>query len=193
MDYKGAKKYILNRLKNELDEKYTYHGVHHTLDVFRVTTSLSILEKISKKNTVLLKTAALFHDSGFLYVYKGHEEKSCELVSEILPSFEYSALDIQKIHGMIMSTQIPQSPRNALEEIICDADLDYLGRDDFEEISGSLFQELCNCDMITDIDVWNNIQISFIGAHQYFTETNKTTRESVKQKHLSMLKSSFQI
>ncbi len=188
MNYKGAKKYILNRLKTELDKKYTYHGVHHTMDVFRITSSLCVSEKISKKNTVLLKTAALFHDSGFLFVYKGHEEKSCELVSEILPRFGYSPSDIESIHGMIMSTQIPQSPRNVLEEIICDADLDYLGRDDFEQIAGSLFQELKNCDMIKDVDVWNNIQINFIGAHQYFTKTNKKSRESVKQKHLSMLK-----
>ena len=188
MDYKGVKKYILNRLRNELDSNYTYHGVHHTLDVFKSVSHLCKKEKVNRKNTILLKTAALFHDSGFLFVYKGHEEKSCELASEILPDYHYSPHDIEIIRGMIMSTQIPQSPRNELEEIICDADLDYLGRDDFEPIAASLFQELANCKMVTDVDTWNNIQVNFIEAHQYFTQTNKATREDKKQGHLLKLK-----
>ena len=35
------------------------------------------------------------------------------------------------------ATKIPQTPLTKLEEIICDADLDYLGREDFFEISRS--------------------------------------------------------
>ena len=188
MNYKGAKKYILERLRNELDKKYTYHGIHHTMDVWRIVVSLCKSEKISKRETILLKTAALYHDAGFMSIYKGHEEKGCELVSQILPDFGYSKEDIELIKGMIMATKIPQSPSNKLEEIICDADLDYLGRDDFESIAATLFLELQNCEMVTDIDVWNHIQVNFIGAHQYFTQTNKLSRESKKQEHLAELK-----
>jgi hypothetical protein len=89
---------------------------------------------------------------------------------------------------MIMATQIPQSPKDLFGHIICDADLDYLGRDDFEPISNSLFEEIQVLVKPTSIEDWNRIQVSFIGSHQYFTNFSKTVREPIKQKHLANLK-----
>ena len=40
-----------------------------------------------------------------------------------------------------MATEIPQNPKTHLEMIMCDADLDYLGRYDFETISNNLYTE----------------------------------------------------
>ena len=37
--------------------------------------------------------------------------------------------------------QITSKARNLLEEIICDSDLDYLGRSDFIPVSNTLFEE----------------------------------------------------
>ena len=63
---------------------------------------------------------------------------------------------------MIMATKIPQSPRNGLEEIICDADLDYLGRDDFYEIGATLFEELKAYNVLQNEREWNRIQVKFL-------------------------------
>jgi len=38
--------------------------------------------------------------------------------------------------------QATPRPANLLEEIICDSDLDYLGRSDFIPVSNTLFEEL---------------------------------------------------
>ena len=65
-DYRSAKKYILQRLEHELSDHLYYHGVHHTKDVLKITKKLCKDEKVSKTDTTLLKTAALFHDAGFL-------------------------------------------------------------------------------------------------------------------------------
>jgi hypothetical protein len=43
---------------------------------------------------------------------------------------------------LIHVTEIPHKPLNHLQEIICDADLDYLGRNDFQEIADNLKAEL---------------------------------------------------
>ena len=186
--FENIKPLIIARLEKELDSRLGYHNVLHTLDV------LEQAEKIAKKEGIhdphdlmLLKTAAVFHDSGFLFVYKGHEEKSCEIASDYLTETLDQA-DLQKIHGMIMATKIPQSPRNLLEQIICDADLDYLGRNDFEPISKNLYKEFMTFNIIPANVVWDHIQIKFFESHRYFTDTAIKKRSDKKMKHLAILK-----
>ena len=66
MNYHAAKAFILDKLERELAPDLTYHGLHHTLDVLIVTDELCRLEGISAYDSILLRTAASFHDSGFL-------------------------------------------------------------------------------------------------------------------------------
>ena len=188
MNYEGAKRWIISYLDTQLSDKFFYHRKHHTLDVLKTTEELCIAQKIARYHTVLLKTAALLHDIGFTKSSKDHEVIGCEITSELLPQFDYTPKEIQIIQGMIMATKIPQSPKTKYEEIICDADLDYLGRDDFESIGSSLFEELVAANVINNIETWNKIQVSFLGAHSYFTQTNKQRREPIKQKYLDGLK-----
>ena len=188
MNYTAAKTFILNKLEKELSDQLTYHGLHHTLDVLNITKALCDAEKVSPYNRLLLKTAALFHDSGFIINNIEHERLGCSIARETLPRFNYSAKDIEVICGMIMATKIPQSPKNHLEEIICDADLDYLGRDDFYPIGRTLFEELKNFNIIQEEEKWNRIQVDFLENHDYFTATNIARRKPVKGKYLMELK-----
>ncbi|HEX8333147.1 MAG TPA: HD domain-containing protein, partial [Segetibacter sp.] len=127
-DYKKAEDYIMKRLRNELSATLYYHGYHHTQDVMNAAIKIAAAEKIAPKDERLLRVAVAFHDAGFIYVYKGHEMKSCEMAREALPALKFTDEDLRKICGMIMATKIPQQPTNLLEQIIADADLDYLGR-----------------------------------------------------------------
>jgi HD superfamily phosphodiesterase len=188
MNYEGAKEKVLELLMNGLSDKLHYHGLHHTLDVLQITTELCELEGIDEYHTLLLQTAALYHDSGFTQGNKDHESLGCDICRRILPDYGYTPNEIEVISGMIMSTKIPQSPKNRYEEIICDADLDYLGRDDFYEIGKSLFHELAAYNILSDEKVWNRIQVAFIGKHSYFTATNNRRREHRKQAYLEELK-----
>jgi len=158
------------------------------LDVLNITEELCQIEKIDKYHTVLLKTAALLHDIGFIRNNQNHEQIGCDITREFLPTYGYTKGEIDMICGMIMATKIPQSPKNRYEEIICDADLDYLGRDDFYKIGNSLYEELVAFSVLNDPKAWNRIQVSFIGKHSYFTESNRKRREPVKQAYLEKLK-----
>lgn len=188
MNYHAAKAFIIDKLHRELSPMLTYHGLHHTFDVLEVTGQLCQAERIPVYESMLLKTAVLFHDSGFIYVMADHEARGCELAREVLPGFDYTEEEIERICGMIMATKIPQSPKNKLEEIICDADLDYLGRDDFYSIGATLFEELKAHGTIESEEQWNRIQLSFIGNHSYFTTTNKRRRAPKEQYYLDELK-----
>jgi len=188
MDYRAAKQFILTKLRAELSDRLKYHGLHHTLDVLNMAAELCISEGVNEHDQVLVKTAALFHDAGFVKnKHAGHEAEGCMLVQENLADFGYKPEDIESICGMIMATKIPQSPNTLLEQILCDADLDYLGRADFFTIGESLFEELKDYQLISDEQTWNRLQVSFLTAHRYHTNTNKILREPVKQGYLEDL------
>ena len=173
MKYRAAKQFILQKLRKELSENLHYHGLHHTMDVLRVAGNLCVSEKVPAQKVPLVKTAALFHDAGFVKnKHANHEAEGCEMARAELPQFGYSPDDIETVCGMIMATKIPQSPTNHLEEIICDADLDYLGRPDFYKIGASLFEELAAYHLLGDEKTWNRLQVSFLSQHQFFTKTN---------------------
>ena len=186
--FTSIKQPILSRLEDELDSRLGYHNIAHTLDVLEQAEVIAIQEKVTDKHDVLLlKTAAIFHDSGFLFVYKNHEEKGCEIASESLKNV-FSEEDIKKVCGMIMATKIPQTPNTLLEQIICDADLDYLGRNDFEPISRNLYKEFIIFKIIPEDIIWDHIQIKFFESHHYFTGTSISKRNGKKLKHLNILK-----
>ena len=171
MNLKKVEKYIHEKLQKNLSPTLTYHGFHHTLDVVDAAMKIANLEGIvDNESLVLLETATLFHDLGFISTYRNHEEEGCRIAELILPGFQYSKSQIETINGMIMATKIPQKPHNILEQIIADADLDYLGREDFEPIADSLFQELRQREMVADIETWNKIQVKFLESHHYWTK-----------------------
>jgi hypothetical protein len=99
----------------------------------------------------------------------------------MLPQYNYSSQQIDRICELIMSTKLPPKPTNLLENIICDADLDYLGRSDFIPVSNTLYEELKAQNKMTSLNDWNKIQVKFISGHQYFTETARKLREVNKK------------
>jgi len=189
MEFEKAKKFILAKLKKELAKNLTYHGLGHIKDVYTSAEHLAGLEGIEGDDLPLLLTAVLFHDSGFLVNQKEHERLSCEIAREYLPDFDYSPNQVELICGMIMATQIPQRPHSLLEQIICDADLDYLGRDDFFKIGDKLYDELCIYGIIDGEEEWNKLQVRFLEKHHYFTPSAIKLRKVKKAENLALVKS----
>lgn len=189
MNLPEAEAFILDKLRTELSDTLYYHSPDHTLDVAEAVGRIAQAEGIIDRETlVLLRTAALFHDAGFLTAYKGHEAESSRLAHEYLPRFGYEPRQIVLISGMIEATKIPQSPKNKLEEILADADLDYLGRPDYEPIAYSLYREMRARDLVPDEEAWKQIQIKFMEQHAYWTDYSKTIRQPAKYFHLRRLK-----
>ena len=179
---------MLGRLSKELPPTLYYHGHHHTQDVMAAAMIIAKAENTTEEEQRLLRIAICFHDAGFIYVYKDHESKGCELAWELLPGFGFSAAQIERICGMIMATQVPQAPHNHLEQIICDADLDYLGRDDVFPIAQTLFEELKVHANMSDPKRWNDIQISFLSNHHYHTKFSQENRQPKKEAYVNLLK-----
>lgn len=188
MDLEGARRYILDRLDRELPRDLSYHSPQHTRDVVAAALRIGRSEGLSAEEMALLETAAYYHDSGFIYQYANHEERGCQVAREILPAFGYEPAQIERICETIMATKIPQSPHSHIAQVLCDADLDYLGSDQFYPIGGSLFAELLGKGILTDEKAWNRMQIRFLENHSYFTQTAIRERNPMKLVHLEQVK-----
>ncbi len=178
---------ILDRLEKELPDYLYYHNVKHTVDVVTEVELMGWAEGCSDEEMLLLKTAGLFHDAGHTIEYDNHEYHGTQMAREILPEFSYSQQQIDTICDIIMATKLPPQPKNLLQEIICDADLDYLGRSDFIPVSNTLYDELKAQNKIGSLNDWNKLQVKFISGHQYFTKTARSLREVNKQKQIERI------
>ena len=172
---------ILDKLEKELPDYLFYHNVKHTVDVVTEVELIGWGEGCSDEEILLLKTAGLFHDAGHTIAYDNHEFYGTELAKEMLPKYNYSPEHIERICSIIMATKLPPRPTNLLENIICDSDLDYLGRSDFIPVSNTLYEELKAQNKMGSLNDWNKIQVKFISGHQYFTATARSLREVNKQ------------
>jgi predicted metal-dependent HD superfamily phosphohydrolase len=188
MQLDDAGDFIIKKLNNELPGHLTYHNANHIKDVYQAAKRLGEAEGINGHELNLLLTAAYYHDSGFLVKANGHEEESCRIAREALPDYGYAPDEIDKICGMIMATRLPQSPKNHLEEILADADLDNLGRDDFFAISHKLYLENLFFGKVADENEWNQQQLDFIKNHQYFTKSAINLRQAKKDANLGRIK-----
>lgn len=179
--------FVVSLLKEKLSPFYYYHNQAHTLYVEQKAIEIGGHEGCSKKEIDLLRAAALFHDTGFINTYNGHEEESCVLARQYLPAYGYSNDDIDTICGMIMATKLPQHPHNKLEEIIADADLEYLGTTTVTDTAYKLYQEQQHLHPSLTEAAWNKTQISFLKKHHYFTRFCKEQKEPAKLAYLNKL------
>jgi adenylate cyclase len=180
---------ILDKLERELPSYLFYHNVKHTVDIVTEVELIGWAEGCSDEEILILKTAGLFHDVGHTVIYDGHEYQGTLIAREMLPLYNYTPEQIEKICSIIMSTKLPPKPTNLLEEIICDSDLDYLGRSDFIPVSNTLFEELKAQNKMGSLNDWNKIQVKFISGHQYFTKTARSLREVNKQLQIERIQS----
>lgn len=187
-DFAGAKAYALSRLERELSPKLIYHSLAHTRDgVVAASERLASMEKVDGEALVLLLTAAYFHDIGFVIQCENHEEAGCSIAEQVLPQFQYSADQILAINRMILATRLPQNPETRPEEILADADLDVLGRDDFLVRSLELRREREAFGSPTTEAEWYASQLDFLQTHRYWTKSACLLRDKTKGENIALL------
>jgi predicted metal-dependent HD superfamily phosphohydrolase len=189
MNYFALKKFVLKELEDKLPEDLYYHNIGHTFDVLKAVENIASQYELNTEDFLLLQTAALTHETGMMLNRIGHEEAAVTYVKVLLPEYGYNNDQINRIGSMILATKMPQNPKNLLEEILCDADLDYLGREDYHIISHKLRLEWIHFEDYTDsLTFWYNEQIRFLQHHQYFTSVARAARQIHKEKILDQIK-----
>ena len=192
MNYEAAEAFIFDFLQKNLSPKHHYHSLHHTQDVMKATVKLCEMERLDEKTTTLMKTAALFHDVGFVEQYEKNEPVAAAYAEKWLPDYGYDTNDIAFIQRLILVTDIAKQPVGLHEKIMRDADLDYIGRHDFFSISQRLREELFEFGKSIKLVDWHLIEKDFLEKHIYFTESAYRLRNSGKQENMDEIKSLLQ-
>lgn len=178
---------ILDKLTKELPSYLYYHDVRHTIDVVNQAELIGIGEGVDDESILILKTAALYHDVGHTIGYDNHEFFGTQIAREMLPGYNYTPEQIDTICDVIMATKMPPNPQTLLQKIMCDSDLDYLGRRDFIGVSDTLYKELKEQNKIGSLNDWNKLQVKFLEHHHFYTETSKRLREVNKQNQIDRI------
>jgi uncharacterized protein len=175
-------------LNDKLPTYLTYHNVRHTLYVVDKAEYIAKKEGVTGHNLLLVKIAALYHDVGFITSHINHEEEGCKIAKPQLKNYGFINQDIEKVCGMIMATKIPQNPKNLLEKIVADADLEYIATSRFETVSEFLYKELNFIRKGLDRQEWKKIQIKFLANHNYHTNYCRRYKSFRKNRNLEALK-----
>lgn len=190
---KKVDQYIRELFKDELPAGIKYHNAEHTLHpsrgVVAVANRIALAENISGHDRELLLAAAYFHDTGYIREYDKNEPIAARMAGRILKLIGYKPAEIKKIQKMILATDLARKPQNLLEKILCDADLDHLGRDDFFQKDGKLRKGRSARGIdVSDEAKWYRGTLNLITQHKYYTKSQILLREEKKQQNIKQLK-----
>lgn len=175
--------HILEELKGKLAPHLSYHSYEHIIDVANVCDIYIRLYRINDDVAKLIRIAAISHDFGYTVSPIDHEERSITLIEPILKPV-LTKEEIALVNGMIRATNLPQEPKTFYDKILADADLDYLGRIDYNQISENLHQEFLYFGVVKTNREWLELQIKFLESHEYHTLYAKWNRRKLKLKKL---------
>ncbi|MFT7231517.1 MAG: hypothetical protein ACI8TA_000726 [Cyclobacteriaceae bacterium] len=184
-----AQIYALGILENELPEDIRYHSVDHTKIVVAAAQEIGEQCQLSDDEIEIVILAAWFHDLGYRNGGKDHESQGAEMAKSFLEGKNYDPHKTAQVMSCIMATKMPQSPKNKMEEVLCDADLIHLAKEDYFDRSRLLLMEL-NGAMGKNIlpKEWMGMNCDFITNHQYFTEYAREKYAPIKWKNLDKAK-----
>lgn len=183
-----ASEFVYRLFEERLADYLVYHTFDHTQMVARTARKIGEAMALGEEGIEAVELAALFHDTGYTELYKGHEEVSIRIAEEFLRRENYPEKKIRLIAGCIRATKIPQQPKNILEEIIADADLSGFGRRSFFKKSEILHLEWERAlDKKYSEEEWIEQNLEMLTGHTYFTSYAKRTFAEQKAENIQLL------
>ncbi|UOE51251.1 HD domain-containing protein [Mucilaginibacter sp. SMC90] len=186
---KKAAAYVTSLMEENLPATMYFHNKAHTQRVVNAALEIAGHCKLKKQELTILTIAAWFHDTGYLYHYKGHEDTSMIIAGTFLMQHHYNSDFIQQVWDCIEATKIPQSPKNLIQQIICDADLRHFASENYLDLARDLKQEweVRLAKHFSDGE-WHSLNLAVLQQHQFFTEYGKTVLQAAKQQNIDLMK-----
>ena len=185
-------RYIRDLFREELPDGVKYHDANHTLHptrgVVAVANRIALSEEVSEKDRELILAAAYFHDTGYIREFGHNEPIAARMAGRILKLIGYLPDEIETIKTMILATDLRRGPKTHLEKVLCDADLDNLGRDDFFELDNKLREGRRGHGIdVSDDEKWYRGTLEVLEKYPYHTKTQKRLREEGRRRNMQKL------
>ena len=175
---------IFRDLSEKLNPNYFYHDLSHTKRVINSALKIGSNYNLKNENLTILLTASLMHDYGFIESHIDHEEIGVKLSSKILLEYDYNEKKIESINKLILVTKPLAFPKDNLESIMRDSDLEYLGSKDFESISEKLKEEWIKFSIVKSDEEFYKKQLEFLSNHKFCTDFMKKNGNINKEKNI---------
>jgi predicted metal-dependent HD superfamily phosphohydrolase len=165
-----SREFVEKLLAEKLAPWVAYHDYQHTDETYRASREIGRACGLGPAEIEIVLIAALFHDTGYIETVVGHEERSVAIATGFLRKKGYPEDNIRAVAGCIMATTVPQRPRNLLEQVVCDADMLYVGREEFFHKNDLLRSEQEGREG-TGVDPveWRRRSLAFLEAQKYHT------------------------
>lgn len=169
-----AKAYITTLFEEKLPQQLVYHSFKHTNTTVKETRALGEAAGLDEADMEALELAAWFHDTGYLDTYEGHEYRSMERAVQWLQGKGYPADRVAVVKDLIRATHRDEPRETEMQQILVDADLSSLGRDDFQATG-----ELLRAEWETVLGrtysntEWAEVQLNFLLASKFRSEAAK--------------------
>ena len=184
----NAEMFVRTFFKNHISEIYAYHDIEHTFNVVKAVEELTNDKNLDSEEVELLKLAAFFHDLGYDHGAEGHEIRSADYATQFLLRKNYPPEKINIIRACILATKYPQTPQNFLEKLLCDADLNHLGKDNYWQRCNKVRKEL---ELVRNITMteeeWIDFELEFMQNHTFHTDVARQLYQKSKQEHIDKL------
>lgn len=186
----AAQANVTRQYESHPDPVLVYHNLLHTSQVVQAAEQIAAYYRLSDTDHLIVILAAWFHDMGYLEGERSrHESAGADAVMAFAKAQGLPEATGRAAADCIMATQIPQQPKNLLEQIVCDADLFHLGSKEFSKRNKLLRTEaeLAAGKKISGAE-WTRTSIQFLESHQYHTAYSRTLLNPQKEENLEKLK-----
>lgn len=183
-----TKEFVENYFADNLNPNRLYHNLQHTQEVLQWALQIAGHYKLDSKSLFIIQVAAWFNDIGYLEDPHNPEKRGSRIADKFLSEIQLDADTIKSVKSCILATRIPQQPKTFIEQVICDANLFYLGLDDFDQRSKLIRKEVI---LITGKKIpkeeWKQRNIELLQNHRYKTDYAKQTLASQQKNNLDQL------
>jgi len=184
-----VRNYVEDLFRNRYDNRSSYHSFDHTKEVAEAAAKIGKGSDLSEDELEIVVIAAWFHDTGYLFEQKDHEQQSATIAEEFLLSNNYPEEKIEHVRNCILATRMNYVPANLMEEVIHDADYINLSSENNLKQSELLRTELINYGGIEPTEEeWLTSELKFLLNHRYYTDYAKRKLEDKKADNIKKLK-----
>lgn len=185
--------HITRLFETRFETALPYHSLQHTLQVTAVLKQLCKMEKVSAADTQLAAIACLFHDTGFYIDHKAHEAAGSQLAAEYLVGHGLAPHAIGTVCRLIKATARQAPPADVLEALIFDADLHYLGTEDYTRQADLLRKEweMTQSRFYSERE-WLEINLAFLDKHLFYSASARQLFQEGKARNLQSVREKLQ-
>jgi predicted metal-dependent HD superfamily phosphohydrolase len=183
-----AGRYVAKLLEHKLPDSIEFHTIDHAKYVVGKAEFIGINSGLNDDQINVVKLCAWFHDAGYANDPENHEKESARIAEKFLTSKGVDNNIIKQVNDCILTTCIPQNPKDLISKVLCDADLCHLSEENYLERIEKMRKEWINLsDKKISKPKFYKLSVKFFQTHQYHTDFAKKELSPKKETNFQLL------